>query len=54
MTSSLMEQLLNGIFMCKEVRDLPIICDVGKTSKGGQKIGDDTQMVYYLALTTHI
>ena len=39
MTSSLTEQLLNGIFMFKEGRGLWILCDMGKTSKGGQISG---------------
>ena len=53
MTSSLTEQLLDGIFMCDEVRGLWIFCDMGKTSKDGQR-GHATQIAYYLTLTTYV
>ena len=39
MTSSLAEQLLNGIFMFEEGRGLWILCEMSKTSKGGQISG---------------
>ena len=31
-----------------------ILCEMNKTSKGGQKVGYDIRMAYYLTLTAHI
>ena len=49
-----MEILFDSIFMFKEGRGLCILCEMNKTSKGGQKVGYDIQMAYYLTLTARI
>ena len=39
--------------MFEKVRGLSILFEISKTSKGGQKVGHDTQMAYDLTLTIH-
>ena len=54
LTSSLTEQLVNGIFMFEGGRGLWILYEMNKASKDGQKVGHGIQMVYYLISTIHV